>query len=112
MSELLDRLFIRLYLLFVSVFLVLISILMPVTIDEREELSAAMFGYPFPFAQQDLMRGYGEYAVDYPHKFTISFNMLENTSSIYFYKTPFFFSVIIVYIGLLIIRYLHNRFLL
>ncbi|MEE3896893.1 hypothetical protein ABEY50_14820 [Priestia megaterium] len=48
MSELLDRLFIWLYLLFVSVFLVLISILMPVTIAEREELSVAMFGYPFP----------------------------------------------------------------
>ncbi|MEK4626020.1 hypothetical protein ABEU98_30750 [Priestia megaterium] len=112
MSKLLDRLFIWLYLLFVSVFLVLISILMPVTIDEREELSVAMFGYPFPFAQQDLMRIYGDYAVDYPHKFTISFGMLENVSDIYFFKIPFFFSVLIVYIGLLIIRYLHNRFLL
>ncbi|MBQ4870416.1 hypothetical protein IHQ11_28770 [Priestia megaterium] len=112
MSELLDRLFIWLYLLFVSVFLVLISILMPVTIAEREELRVAMFGYPVPFAQQNLMITYEDYAVDYPHKFTISFNMLENTSSIYFHKTPFFFSVLIVYIGLLIIRYLHNRFLL
>ena len=112
MSELLDRLFIWLFLLLVSIFLVLISILSPVTIHEREELSVAMFGYPVPFAQQDLMKIYGEYAVDYPHKFTISFGMLENVSDIYFYKIPFFFSVLIVYIGLLIIRYLHNRFLL
>jgi len=112
MSGLLDRVFIWIFLLFVSVFLVLISILLPVTINEREELSVAMFGYPIPFAQQDLMESYGEYIVKYPHKFTISFGMLENTSSIYYYRTPFFFSVIIIYIGLLIIRYLHNRFLL
>jgi len=112
MIELLDRLFIWLFLLFVSILLVLISILLPVTIHEREELKVAMFGYPIPFAQQDLMRNYGDYAVDYPHKFTISFGMLENVSSIYFYKNPFFFSVLIVYIGLLIIRYLHNRFLI
>ncbi|MGG3189344.1 hypothetical protein ABEP42_15205 [Priestia megaterium] len=111
MIELLDRLFIWLFLLFVSILLVLISILLPVTIHEHEELRGAMFGYPIPFAQQDLMRNYGDYAVDYPHKFTISFGMLENVSSIYFYKNPFFFSVLIVYIGLLIIRYLHNRFL-
>ncbi|QTL52891.1 hypothetical protein [Priestia aryabhattai] len=111
MSELLDRLFIWLFLLLVSIFLVLISILLPVTINEREELREAMFGSPIPFAQQDLMQAYGEYAVNYPHKFTISFGMLEDTSSIYFYGIPFFFSVIIVYIGLLIIRYLHNRFL-
>uniref|UniRef100_UPI002ABDBCF2 hypothetical protein n=1 Tax=Priestia megaterium TaxID=1404 RepID=UPI002ABDBCF2 len=108
---LLDRLFIWLFLLFVSIFLVLISILSPITIDEHEELRVAMFGYPIPFAQQDLMITYGDYAVDYPHKFTISFGMLENVSRIYFYKIPFFFSVLIVYIGLLIIRYLHNRFL-
>jgi len=112
MSELLDRLFIWLFLLLVSIFLVLISILSPVTIYEREELSVAMFGYPVPFAQQDLMKIYGEYAVDYPHKFTISFGMLENVSDIYFYKIPFFFSVLIVYIGLVIIRYIHNRFLI
>ncbi|MEH7528815.1 hypothetical protein [Priestia megaterium] len=112
MSELLDRLFIWLFLLLVSIFLVLISILSPVTIHEREELSVAMLGYPVPFAQQDLMKIYGEYAVDYPHKFTISFGMLENVSDIYFYKIPFFFSVLIVYIGLVIIRYIHNRFLI
>ncbi|MDF2053557.1 hypothetical protein [Priestia megaterium] len=111
MIDLLDRLFIWLFLLFVSIFLVLISILLPVTIHEREELRVAMFDYPIPFAQQDLMRNYGDYAVDYPHRFTISFGMLENVSSIYFYKIPFFFSVLIVYIGLLIIRYLHNRLL-
>ncbi|MFS0907169.1 hypothetical protein AB3N02_29745 [Priestia aryabhattai] len=51
MSGLLDRLFIWLFLLFVSIFLGLISILLPVTINEREELRVAMFGYPVPFAQ-------------------------------------------------------------
>lgn len=61
MSKLLDRLFIWLYLLFVSIFLVLISILSPITIDEHEELQVAMFGYPIPFAQQDLMTDYGDY---------------------------------------------------
>lgn len=112
MVKLIDRLFIWLFLLFVSIFLVLISILLPVTINEREELRVAMFGFPIPFAQQDLMEAYGEYIVKYPHNFTISFGMLENTSSIYFYEIHFFFSVIIVYIELSIIRYLHNRFLL
>ncbi|MBQ4869321.1 hypothetical protein IHQ11_22885 [Priestia megaterium] len=105
MSKLLDRLFIWLYLLFVSIFLVLISILSPITIDEHEELRVAMFGYPIPFAQQDLMTDYGDYLGGYPRQFTIG------TDSIHIHQLPFLLSVIIVYIGLLIIRYLHNRFL-
>jgi len=91
MSGLLDRVFIWMFLLFVSIFLALISILLPVTIDEREELRAAMFGYPIPFAQQDLMEAYREYIVKYPHKFTISFGMLENTKAFIFMKFPFSF---------------------
>jgi len=106
MIELLDRLFIFLFFLFVSVFLVLISILSPITIDEHEELRVAMFGYPIPFAQQDLMTDYGDYLGGYPRQFTIG------TDSIHIHQLPFLLSVIIVYIGLLIIRYLHNRFLL
>ena len=69
-------------------------------IHQREELRVAMFGFSIPFAQQDLMEPYGEYIVKYPYKFTISFGMLENTSSIYFCEFPFVFSVIIVYVGL------------
>lgn len=106
MIELLDRLLIWLFLLFISIFLVLISILSPITIHESEELRVAMFGFPVPFAQQDLMRDYGDYEGGYPRQFTIG------TDSIHIHQLPFLFSVIIVYIGLLIIRYLHNRFLL
>ncbi|MHA7098737.1 hypothetical protein [Priestia aryabhattai] len=109
--ELLGRLFIYLFLLFVSIFLVLISIFLPITIHEREELRIAMFGYPVPFAHQDLMQAGVEYLGGYPYKFTIGLDFLDHPSRIYIYNIPFLLSVIIVYIALLIIRYLHNRFL-
>ncbi|MFP7736202.1 hypothetical protein ACLHDF_22905 [Priestia aryabhattai] len=111
MIELLDRLLIWLFLLFISIFLVLISIFLPITIHEREELGIAMFGYPVPFAQQDLMQAGVDYLGDYPYKFTIGLDFLDHPSRIYIYKIPFLLSVIVVYVGLLIIRYLHNRFL-
>ncbi|MGP0689669.1 hypothetical protein ACW5UC_24290 [Priestia aryabhattai] len=113
MIELLDKLFMwlnRLFLVFVSVFLVFMSLLLPITIHEREELRVAMFGYPVPFAQQDLMKAGVGYEGDYPHKFTIGTDFLEYDTTIQMHKLPFFLSVLIVYIGLLIIRYLLYRF--
>ncbi|MBD8847305.1 hypothetical protein [Priestia megaterium] len=113
MIELLDKLFMwlsHLVLVFLSIFLVFMSLLLPITIDEREELRVAMFGYPVPFAQQNLMKAGVGYEGEYPHKFTIGTDFLEYDVTIYVHKIPFFLSVIITYIGLLIIRYLLNRF--
>lgn len=95
--------------LFLSVCFVLMSAFLGTTsIENRDQLNNAQFGFPIPIIKQDITSGTSGYEGDFPHRFEMQTNFLDGDPTIDLLFLNFVFSVTIVF-GIALLCYLLIR---
>lgn len=89
--------------------MVIVSILVPININDYEEYGNAYFGFPIAFIRQDILASGADFQGDFPTKMGIRMDFLDNYPRYEFYLVRFILSVLLMYIIIICVRYLLGK---
>ncbi len=89
--------------------MVIVSILIPVNINDYEEYRNAYFGFPIAFIRQDLLASGADFQGDFPTNLGIRMDFLDNYPQYDFYLVRFIISVLLMYVIIICVRYLLRK---